>query len=92
MFSNNQLICLNVNYNLHMQRTIENEEKITSDRIRKQRPNHRLFAVDNNNSHKNLVLQVVYIFFSKICFNIARAIFKLAGKIHKALAGAEICE
>ena len=37
--------------NQNTQKTIENEEKIASDRIRKQRPNHMLFAAEKNSSN-----------------------------------------
>ena len=34
------------------QKTIENEEKLTSHFGQKQRPNHRAFSVEKNSSHK----------------------------------------
>ena len=48
--------------NQDTQKTIENEEKITSDWIQKKRLNHRPFAVKKNSSHKKLMLQVVFPF------------------------------
>ena len=48
--------------NQNMQKTIENEEKITFHKVREQRPSHRLQAVEKNNSYKKLVLQVVFCF------------------------------
>ena len=48
--------------NRNAQKTIENEEKITFHPGRKQRPNHRAFAVEKNSSYKKPVLQVVFLF------------------------------
>ena len=52
--------------NQNMQKTIENEEKITSYLGRKQRPNQRAFAVEKNSSHKKSVWQVVFHFYREI--------------------------
>ena len=52
--------------NQDTQNTIENEEKTTSDQIQKQRTNHRHSALEKNNSHKKLVLQVEFEFFWEI--------------------------
>ena len=52
--------------NQNTQKTIENEEKITSHLGRKQRLNHRAFAVEKNSSHKKSVWQVVFHFYREI--------------------------
>ena len=48
-----------LNTNQTMQKTIENDEKITFNQVQKKRPNRRLFAVEENNANKKLVLHAV---------------------------------
>ena len=52
--------------NQNTQKTIENEEKITFHLGRKQRPNHKSFAVEKNSSQKKPLLQEVFRFSQEI--------------------------
>ena len=61
LFQSIHLLTLSIT-NQNALNTIENEEKGSANRIRKQILNHRPFAVEKNNSHKELVLHVIFRF------------------------------
>ena len=78
MFKANQLICLHCQTtNQIMQKTIENEDKITYHLGRMYRPSHGAFAVEKNSSHRKLVWQVV--------FRFSLEIFTLSGSRYNIL-------
>ena len=77
MFSANQLICLFPPFaNQNAQKTIENQEKMIFDLLRKQRLIQGPQAVKENNSHEKLVLQAIISFSEQsFAFSGRRGIF-----------------